>query len=63
MPRCERSGGVSGNVLLKISEVVGVNDWGISNSGGLKISISTWMYNLSIYFDYILILTNVSYSI
>ena len=33
------------------------------NSGGLKISISSWMYNLSIYFDYILILTNVSYSI
>ena len=28
--RCERSGGVSGNVLLKISEVVGDNDWGIS---------------------------------
>ena len=27
---CERSVGVSGNVLLEISEVVGVGDWGIS---------------------------------
>ena len=33
------------------------------NSGGLKTSISSWMYNLSIYFDCVLILTNVSYSI
>ena len=30
--------------------------------GGLKISISSWMYSLSIYFNCILILTNVSYS-
>ena len=30
--------------------------------GGLKISISSWMYNLSIYFNCILLLTNVSYS-
>ena len=27
---CERSVGVSGNVLVEISEVVGVGDWGIS---------------------------------
>ena len=27
---CERSVGVSGNVLLKFSEVIGVGDWGIS---------------------------------
>ena len=27
--RCERSGGVSGNVLFGFSEVVGVGDWGI----------------------------------
>ena len=33
------------------------------NSGGLKISISSWMYDLSIYFKCILILTNMSYSI
>ena len=33
------------------------------NSGGLKISISSWMYNMSIYFNCILVLTNVSYSI
>ena len=32
------------------------------NSGGLKISISSWMYNLSIYFDCVLILISVSYS-
>ena len=30
MLRCERSGGVSGNVLFGFSEVVGVGDWGIS---------------------------------
>ena len=30
------------------------------NSGGLKISISSWMYNLSIYFNCILVLTNIS---
>ena len=30
--------------------------------GGLKISISSWMYNLSFYFNCILVLTNVSYS-
>ena len=30
--------------------------------GGLKISISSRMYNLSIYFNCILVLTNVSYS-
>ena len=28
--RCERSGGVSSNVLFGFSEVVGVGDWGIS---------------------------------
>ena len=33
------------------------------NSGGLKISISSRMYNLSIYLNCILILTNMSYSI
>ena len=33
------------------------------NSGGLKISISSWMYNLSIYFKCILILAKMSYSI
>ena len=33
------------------------------NSGSLKISISSWMYNLSIYFKSVLILTNMSYSI
>ena len=27
---CERSVRISGNVLLEISEVVGVGDWGIS---------------------------------
>ena len=31
-------------------------------SGGLKISISSWMYNLSIYFNCILVLANISYS-
>ena len=30
MLRCERSGGVSGNVLFRFSEVVGVGEWGIS---------------------------------
>ena len=30
------------------------------NSGGLKVSISSWMYNLSIYFNCILVLTNIS---
>ena len=30
--------------------------------GGLKISVSSRMYNLSIYFDCILILTKISYS-
>ena len=33
------------------------------NSGGMKISISSWMYNLSINFMRILILSNMSYSI
>ena len=32
------------------------------NARGLKTSVSSWMYNLSIYFDCILVLTNVSYS-
>ena len=32
------------------------------NSKGLKTSVSAWMYNLSIYFGCILVLTNVSYS-
>ena len=32
------------------------------NSGSLKISVSSRMYNLSIYFDCILVLTRVSYS-
>ena len=32
-------------------------------SGSLKISVPSWMYNLSIYFKCILILTNMSYSI
>ena len=31
------------------------------NSGGLKISVPSWVYNLSIYFKCILILTNMSY--
>ena len=29
-------------------------------SGGLKISVSSWMYHLSIYFKCILILINMS---
>ena len=33
------------------------------NSGSLKISISSWMCNLSIYFKCILVLTNMSHSI
>ena len=33
------------------------------NSGGLKISISSWMYDLSIYFKCVLFLAYVSYSI
>ena len=33
------------------------------NSGGLEISISSWMYNLSLYFECVSILTYVSYSI
>ena len=33
------------------------------NSGGLKISISSWMYKLSMYFRCILILANVPDSI
>ena len=33
------------------------------SSGSLKISVSSWMYNLSIYFKCILVLTNVSYSV
>ena len=32
------------------------------NSGSLKISVSSRMYNLSIYFDCILALTRISYS-
>ena len=30
------------------------------NSGGLQISISSWIYNLSVYFERVLILTLVS---
>ena len=33
------------------------------NSGGLKTSVSSWMYNLSIYFKCVFISTNMSYSI
>ena len=33
------------------------------NTGGLKISVSSWMYDFSIYFKCILVLTNMSYSI
>ena len=33
------------------------------NSGGLKVSVSSWMYDLSIYFKCILVLTNKFYSI
>ena len=33
------------------------------NSGSLKISVSSRMYNLSIYFDCTLVLTRISYSI
>ena len=33
------------------------------NSGRLKISISSRMYNLSIYFCCVLVLTRISYSI
>ena len=33
------------------------------NSGSLKISVSSWVYNLSIYFKCNLNLTNMSYSI
>ena len=33
------------------------------NSGGLKISISSWMYNLSIYFESFLNLAQVSCSV
>ena len=33
------------------------------NSGGLKISVSSWMYDLSVYFKCFLVLTNMSYSI
>ena len=32
------------------------------NSGSLKISISSRMYNLSIYFDCVWVLTRMSYS-
>ena len=32
------------------------------NSGSLKISVSSGMYNLSIYFDCILVLTRIFYS-
>ena len=32
------------------------------NSGSLKISVSSRMYNLSIYFHCILVLTRISYS-
>ena len=32
------------------------------NSGSLKISVSSRMYNLSIYFACILVLTRISYS-
>ena len=32
------------------------------NSGSLKISVSSRMYNLSIYFDCFLVLTRISYS-
>ena len=32
------------------------------NSRELKTSVSSWMYNLSVYFNCILVLTNVSYS-
>ena len=32
------------------------------NSGSLKISISSRMYNLSIYFDCVLVLAKISYS-
>ena len=32
-------------------------------SGSLQISVSSWMYNLSIFFKCILVLTNVSYSV
>ena len=32
------------------------------NSGSLKISVSSRMYNLSIYFYCILVLTRISYS-
>ena len=33
------------------------------SSGGLKISISSWVYDLSIYFKSILILACMSYSV
>ena len=33
------------------------------NSGSLKFSVSSWVYNLSIYFKCILIMTKMSYSI
>ena len=33
------------------------------NSGGLQISVLSWMYNLSVYFERVLILTLVSGSI
>ena len=33
------------------------------NSGSCKISISSWMFNLSIYFECVLVLAYVSYSV
>ena len=33
------------------------------NSGGLQISISSWMHNLSVYFERLLVMTLVSCSI
>ena len=33
------------------------------NSGFLKISVPSWMFNLSIYFECVLVLTYVSFSV
>ena len=58
MLRCERSVGVSGNMLVGFSGVFGDGIGVYQNySGGLRISVSSWMYNLSVYFNCILVFT------
>ena len=57
---CEAVGGAFGNVLLERSKGLRYIEL---NSGSLKISVSSWMYNLSIYFECVLVLTYVSHSV